>query len=739
MASRTSKSLDLSTPLQYLKGVGPAKASAFARKGVVRLQDALYYFPRRYEDRRRLCSPKDLATLPEGIQVTVLGRIERHREIPLRGRKQTLFEMVVMGESGDLLTCTWFSTYKGMKEKFAPGSWAIFQGSLKKYRGAPQIVHPDVEILSAKPLEGKIQSPTSLHWGRVVPIYSRSEKLSQKFIREILRACLDIGLPFVKDLLPARILEQYQFPRIAEALEEMHFPKEIPLTEVQKTADLPAAIRRLIFEEFFKFQMLLLMDRSGTKAEPSTPIQIKGQLAEKLRKILPYKLTQSQEKVIGEVLQNIQKPIAMNRIVQGDVGSGKTFVAFFAAAEALDNGMQVAFMAPTEILAEQHFIQAQKLFEPLGIAVSLLTGSLTKSEKEATQQKIRSGQSQFVIGTHALIQDAVDWKNLGFVIIDEQHRFGVRQRTALKEKTKIFPHILTMTATPIPRSLALTVFGELDVSTIDELPPGRQEILTKVIKGAERNRLYNLIKKEAEEKRQSYIVYPLVADSDKEGMEKIKSVEAEFLRLKEGPLAGLRVAMVHGQMKSEDRNQIMRAFKDHQYDVLLSTTVIEVGVDVPNATVMAVENAERFGLSQLHQLRGRVGRGTQKSFCVLVTDSPPPGVIRAAGASAEEEGVEDESPWVRLWALEKSSNGFEIAEQDLKLRGPGDFFGTKQSGSPTFQLADLSRDAELLESARREALAIHKDDPNLEKTENKNLGDWFRSVLEEASIALKSG
>jgi ATP-dependent DNA helicase RecG len=504
----------------------------------------------------------------------------------------------------------------------------------------------------------------------------------------------------------------------------------------------------LIFEEFFKFQLVLLMDRTGIQPEPAIPLRIRGTLQQAIRKNIPYRLTNAQEKAITEVLQDLQKTTAMNRIVQGDVGSGKTFVAFFAACEAIENGCQVALMAPTEILAEQHFQNARRVFEGTGIGVELLTGSFSKAEKAAVQEKVRNGSAQLVIGTHALIQESVDWKRLSMAIIDEQHRFGVRQRAALKEKAPpgTFPHILTMTATPIPRSLALTVFGELDVTTIDELPPGRQEIVTKVIRGSDRDRLYKLIRREADEKRQSYIVYPLVNASEKEGMEKIRSVEEEFARLGAGPLAGLRVAMVHGQMPGEERNDIMRRFKAHEFDVLISTTVIEVGVDVPNATVMAVENSERFGLSQLHQLRGRVGRGSNKSYCVLVTESAPSAraglaPLRSAGATSEssEEGIEEESPWIRLQVLEKSRSGFDIAEQDLKLRGPGDFFGTKQSGSPTFRLADLSRDARLLELAREEAHRVYDKDPSLVAPENAALGRWFRSVLDDAAVTLKSG
>ncbi len=741
MASSTSKKISLATPLQYLKGLGPARASAFARKGIHTLQDALYYFPRRYEDRRRLCEPRDLISLSEGTQVTVVARIERQREIPIRGRG-LMFECVAMGEQGDLLTLTWFRTYKGLKEKMPVGHWAIFQGALKKFRGAPQIVHPDIELLKTKPLAKTIESPASLHWGRVVPIYSRSEKLSQKFIRETLHQVLETALPLTEDLIPLAIRERNGLPPLAETLNALHFPLEIPNLEAAHADQLSPFVRRLVFEEFFKFQLVLLMDRAGLEPEPASPITVKGHLQRRLRKNLPYTLTNAQERSIAEVLVDLQKKHAMNRIVQGDVGSGKTFVALFSAAEVIESGGQVALMAPTEILAEQHFQNAAKLFGETGVEVVLLTGSLNTAAKKTAAEKIRSGKAGLVVGTHALIQESVSWHNLNLAIIDEQHRFGVRQRTALKEKAPAgtFPHILTMTATPIPRSLALTVFGELEVTTIDELPPGRQVILTKVLKGAERDRLYKLLRKEVDEKRQAYIVYPLVSDSDKEGMEKIRSVESEFQRLSAGPLSGLRLAMVHGQMNGEERNAIMRAFKNHEYDILISTTVIEVGVDVPNATVMAIENAERFGLSQLHQLRGRVGRGQHKSYCVMVTDSPPPGIIRHSEAVADsEEGVEEESPWVRLLVLEKSSSGFDIAEHDLKLRGPGDFFGTKQSGSPSFRLADLQRDAKLLELARQEAQALHRADPGLVLPEHRALGVWFKKALEDAAQNFKSG
>jgi ATP-dependent DNA helicase RecG len=738
VASNISKKVTLETPLQFLKGVGPQRSKLFARKGVVTIGDALIFFPRRYEDRRRLCQPKDLDVLPENQQVTVLARIEQAREIPLRQGKR-LFEVVCMGENADLLTLTWFHTFKGQKEKFAQGQWIVATGPLKKYRGAPQIVHPDLEFLKERPKDN-VSTFKSLHWGRLTPIYSRTEGLSQKIIREVMHLALETGLPLEVDFLPKSIKQKFHLPNLPDAVREMHFPEDVaPNREELNPEQLHPAIRRFVFEEFFKFQLVLLMDRTGIKPEPGLPVTIKNRAAQKVRKNIPYKLTNAQERVIAEVLGDLQRSTAMNRIVQGDVGSGKTFVAFLLLAEAAENGIQGAFMAPTEILAEQHFQTAKKLFEGTEIGVGYLAGSLTKAEKQNAVEKIKSGEWSIVIGTHALIQESVEWKNLGFAVIDEQHRFGVRQRAYLKERAPKgkFPHILTMTATPIPRSLALTVFGELAVSTIDELPPGRTDIATKVIKGGERQRLYNLIHKEVAAGRQAYLVYPLVSDSDKEGMEKMKSVESEIKRLSDGPLKGLRLAMVHGQLKGEERNSLMRAFKNREYDVLVATTVIEVGVDVPNATVMAIENAERFGLSQLHQLRGRVGRGSEKSYCVLVTDTPPPEVLQRH--FNPEEGVEDESPWIRLRVMERTQNGFEISEEDLRLRGPGDFLGTKQSGSPTFQLADLSRDMKLLELAREEAHKTYDRDPSLELPEHAGLKKFFHSVIEEASSALKSG
>lgn len=735
--SNTARAPELSTPLQFLKGVGPARSAYFARKGLISILDALYYFPRRHEDRRKLFSPADLAAMPEGTMVTVAAEIRGSREIPLRNRRQKMLE-VRTADGGSELQLTWFNSYKGLKEKFPAGAWGIFTGALKRYRGLPQIAHPDAEILDSRPDPERILGK-SLHWGRIAPIYPRTEGLSQKLIREVLSAALEAGLPLVEDLLPEELRARHKLPGIREALAEMHFPKEMPRLDVVKTEDLPPALRRLIFEEFFKFQLVLLMDREGIKPEPGIPLQIRNRLATKLRGHLPYKLTQAQERAIAEILADLQKPTAMNRILQGDVGAGKTLVAFLVAAEAAENGMQTALMAPTEILAEQHFRNAEKLFKNSGIGVGFLAGSLSRAEKQAAHEKIRSGEWSLVIGTHAIIQEAVDWKNFGLAIIDEQHRFGVRQRAYLKEKAPKgkFPHILTMTATPIPRSLALTVFGELAVSTLDELPPGRQPIVTKVLRGSDRERLYALVKREAEAGRQAYIVYPLVNDSDKEGMEKLKSVEAEVVRLQAGPLAGLRVGSVHGQMSADAIQNRMRAFQAREFDVLVATTVIEVGVDIPNATVMAVENAERFGLAQLHQLRGRVGRGEHKSYCVLVTESPPPGAVPQANES--DEGAEYESPWTRLLVLEASQDGFHISEQDLKLRGPGDFFGTKQSGSPTFQLADLQRDMGLLELARQEARALFAQDPKMEAPEHRPLRAYFQTILAQAAATLKSG
>jgi ATP-dependent DNA helicase RecG len=731
--SSTAKARALSpaSSVQYLKGVGPAKALALQKKGIFTLNDILYFFPLRYEDRRRLCTPQDLIRLEEGSSVTVLAEIQRVRDIPLRGKKQMLLEAIASAD-GALLTLTWFRSFPGLKEKLQKGGWTIIQGILKKYRGAPQIVHPELEYLSSLPQDRKV--PATLHWGRVVPLYSRFEKISQRSLRELTYGVLRSMQKQVRETLPEDLRKRLSLPALHESLWEMHFPSELPKEDPQTTEDLTPAVRRLIFEEFFRFQLVLLKEGARTKNFPGLVITPKGKMAQLLRKALPYGLTNAQERAIADVLGDLQRPTAMNRIVQGDVGSGKTNVAFFSALECIENGFQVALMAPTEVLAEQHYENAKKFLSPLGINVALLVGSKTRSEKEELYAGIGNGSLNFIVGTHALIQEKVPWKTLSLVVIDEQHRFGVKQRAALRERHS--PHILTMTATPIPRSLALTVFGELSVSTIDELPPGRQEIVTKALSGKERSRVYNLIRQEAEHGRQIYIVYPLVEDSDKEGMERVRSAEAEFQRLKAGPLQGISMALVHGQMPQEERNSAMLAFKRGEFSVLVATTVIEVGVDVPNATVMIVENAERFGLSQLHQLRGRVGRGQWKSYCVLVTESPPPEILNRHGS---EEGVEEESPWVRLRLLEKTRSGFELSEADLRLRGPGDFFGTKQSGSPTFRLADLSRDQKLLESARMEAESLLFSDPDLAAPEHQGLRLWFDEAAAKAAGWMQSG
>lgn len=743
--SEKSSTSKLEAPLRFLKGIGPQRASYFARKGIVSLRDALYYFPRKYEDRRRVYAPRELDKIPEGQHVSVIANISDKREQPLRGGKQKMLTVRARGVDAGQISLTWFHVFKGLSEKYPVGRWGVFSGILKRYQGQAQLSHPDVEILPESFIPGgdvKLEK-SSLHWGRIVPIYSRTEGLTQKLIREVIWQSLEQGLPLLPEILPASVMERQKLVSIDKAIRNIHFPEnQIPDRQVTESAALDPAIRRLIFEEFFKFQLVLLMDRSELKPEKGFDLSIKNKLARQARKNLPFTLTNEQEKVISEILTDLQNPIAMNRILQGDVGSGKTIVALLTMIEAAENGFQSALLVPTEILAEQHYLNALKLLKDTGIEAGYLSGSLTKAQKAEAQEHIKSGKWKIIIGTHAIIQESISWKNLAYAVIDEQHRFGVKQRGYLKDRAPkgYFPHILTMTATPIPRSLALTVFGELAVSTIRERPPGRQEILTKVLAGKERERLYKLLRKEVDAGHQGYIVYPLVTDSEKEGMEKMRSVESEFSRLSEGPLSGMRIGMVHGQMPAAERQQRMQEFKEKKYDVLVATTVIEVGVDVPNATVMGIENAERFGLSQLHQLRGRVGRGTAKSYCVLITDAPTPAALAAIQARAgnEDEGY-DESPWTRLEILEKSQDGFFLSEEDLKIRGPGDFFGTAQSGSPSFQLADLNRDTEILEAARSEAQEVFRKDPKLQLPEHGGFKKYFDSVIEEAARALKSG
>lgn len=737
-ASSPSKSPlpSIDSKLQVLAGVGPKKAALFERKGIFTLRDAAEHFPYRYEDRRQLFAPSELVNLPEGALVSVAARLTGIREVPLRHKRRKMVEAWLENESqsGQSLVrvrCLWFNSYPGLLPYLRSLHSVVATGQIKFFRHQPQITHPELEARQSA------DEHKSLHWGRIVPIYSTTSGITQRAFREVISQALKIVLPLLQDDLPDYIRSKYKLIPFTQAIAELHFPREMHAGDPEISAE---SRRTLIFTEFFKFQLLMLQERKLQEHYESLPLIRRETLANRARATLPFQLTSAQERAIDEILRDLQQAKPMHRLVQGDVGCGKTLVALISCAEAIENQWQCALMTPTETLAEQHYLSAKALFDPLGIKIDLLTGSIKAKERRAVLDRIATGTTALVIGTNAIIQESVVWRNLHLAIVDEQHRFGVKQRLALRNRQqgKFTPHLLTMTATPIPRSLALTVFGDLDVSNINQLPANRKKIATKVLPGAERRKLYNLIHREAKLGRQSYIVYPLVESSEAEGMEHLRSVESEFSRLQGGPLLGLRVACLHGRTATEERQSIMAQFKAGAYDVLLSTTVIEVGVDVPNATVMAIENAERFGLSQIHQLRGRVGRGEYESYCVLVTDIPAPTETEFPRFFSEAIEVPS-ATWKRLRVLENSQDGFVIAEEDLKLRGPGDFLGTKQSGAPSFRLADIERDRVLLESARLAAQELLRSDPLLNSEKHQNLQAFCRRTHARLGETIHSG
>ena len=694
--------------------------------GLVRIIDALYYFPFRYEDRRKIFSPFQLQQVKEGSLVSIQGKIERVRSFYTSKRKKIL-ELIVTDAQGGVAQCIWFHGTASMQKNFEELSTATFTGKLYSKHPYFQLVHPDVD----KTLEKK-----SIHWGCIVPIYPSTKGLNQRTLRTILHSAQVQGLSLLTDPLPTYLCKRYNFPSLCQAIRNLHYPNAVSEISVEPSP----ALKRLIFEEFFQFQLSLCWEQTMLAKDKALSIS-KEYSGPHIP--LPFSLSQSQEKALAEILEDMKREKPMHRILQGEVGCGKTIVALLSLLAAIENGYQGVLMVPTETLAEQHYNTIQFLLKDLPISTCLLTGSTKKKEKEKTYQEIQAGKLQLVVGTHALIQEKLSWSSLGLAVIDEQHRFGVHQRNILRNKSeeKKVPHLLTMTATPIPRSLALTYFGELSITTIEEIPPGRLPIKTKVIHASERQKLYNLIKKEANLGHQSYLVYPLIEDSEKENMQKMLSVEQEFKRLSKEALRELRIGMLHSKTPLEKQQKTMQAFLNKELDVLLSTTIIEVGIDVPNATVMAIENAERFGLSQLHQLRGRVGRSNKQSYCVLVTDMKAPQGERKKEYvfSDAQDNMNYGESWKRLKVIEENYNGFLIAEEDLKLRGPGEFLGTRQSGLPFFYLADMKRDQEILENARKEAKAIWEKDPELHFPEHQKLRQHHKEFLSSRKKLLHSG
>jgi ATP-dependent DNA helicase RecG len=661
--------------VQYLKGVGPQRARLLARLGIMTVGDLLFHVPRRHEDRTR-CRP--LKAYQDGEPATVEGEVAAVQETRARSGI-TVLRAALRGRWG-LFYAVWFNQ-PYLKRVLKAGSRLTVTG---KVRHGPYA--PEIQVTEFETGEGE----EGLNSGRIVPIYPLTEKLSQRILRAIVHQALSEAgtLP---EILPSRILKEHELEERHRVLFALHFPGSM--------AEAEEARRRLVFEELFLLQLAILRRRQKVIArEKPHRYGVDGEKVTALKESLPFTLTQEQERAWREISGDMEKVRPMQRLLQGDVGAGKTVVAVLALAKAAENGLQAALMAPTEILAEQHYLSLRTFFKPAGIKAALLTGSLKREQRLTTLKAIAAGEVEVVVGTHALIQEEVEFRRLGLTVIDEQHRFGVRQRSLLRAKGNC-PDILVMTATPIPRTLALTLYGDLDLTVIGALPPGRQPVKTVWLKPAEKARLYRLVRSEIEKGRQAYFVCPLIEDSEQLSAQAALKLAEEL----EPVFPGFNVGLLHGRMKLEEREQVMAAFRDNKINILVATTVVEVGVDVPNATLMAVFDADRFGLAQLHQLRGRVGRSDHASYCILVAGRTTPEAVK------------------RIKALTGLGDGFALAEEDLRLRGPGEFFGTRQSGIPELKIADLLRDHVILETTRREAQRFLLEDPDLSSPAGRNL------------------
>jgi ATP-dependent DNA helicase RecG len=689
----------LATPLRYLKGVGPRRAADLERAGLLTIEDLLYRFPIRYEDRSRL---QPIASLRPGLPASIAGRILSCGVRSTRRPGFRIFEALV-GDASGALRAVWLNQ-PFLRDVLAVGQTAVFFGAVEARGQGLQLTNPQFEILDeVLDEEGAGTRAETIHTGRIVPVYEKTGAVTPKMQRRLVHDALERLPPDLPDPLPETIRRGPRIPTRYASLQATHFPPDgTSLGELNRFETPPQ--RRLIFEEAFQFQVGVLARRATAAEERKpTPVRVDDRIRESARCVLPFRLTGGQRRALKEIVDDLQRPQPMNRLLQGDVGAGKTIVALLAALVVMENGLQVAFMAPTEILAEQHFLNISRLLQPSRFRVALLTGATSAPVRRERRAEIEAGAVPLVVGTHALVQGDVAFRALGLVIIDEQHRFGVLQRATLRQKG-LHPDVLVMTATPIPRTLALTVYGDLDVSVIRDLPAGRVPVRTLAKPESRRDEIYRIVRRELAAGRQAYVVYPLVEESAKIDL---KAATAMADTLAHEVFPEYRVGLVHGRMKAEAKDRVMRAFAAAELQVLVSTTVIEVGIDVANATVMLVEHAERFGLSQLHQLRGRVGRGGGESYCFLVYQPP----------------LSDEAR-DRLKTMTDTTDGFEIAERDLRLRGPGDFFGTRQAGVPTFRMIDLARDRDLFELARREAERWFDRAPRTPASVDKLVANW---------------
>jgi ATP-dependent DNA helicase RecG len=684
-------SISLQTEARMVKGVGPQRAELLAKRGIFTLEDLLNYLPFRYEDRLHFSRIKDVQ--PNGVY-TLRARVMSGQAVRGMYGRDAIYHLLVQDESGSL-PCKFF--HGGYLEgRLKPGQELILHGKVEidKLRPARyEMVNPQIEVLGA----GEVDST---EMGRIVPIYEAIGTFGTRMIRRAVYATLQNLDPNIPDILPPALRERLRYPSRRDALICAHFPAQGESLEALNFFRSPAQ-QRLIFEEFFLYQLSLAVRRKTIRKENAIAFHVReDKVRRALKRILPFKPTNAQKRVLAEIAADLEKPAPMNRLLQGDVGSGKTIVALQTAVIATENGCQTALMAPTEILAVQHYLSARRILAPGGYTVELLISGLKSAEKAAALERIRSGEARLVIGTHALIEDNVEFQRLGFVAIDEQHRFGVLQRKKLMDKAASHghaPHVLVLTATPIPRTLSLTLYGDLEVSLLDELPPGRTPIETRTTSEKHLPGVWEFLRREVKAGHQGYIVYPVIEESKLE----LKAAIEEYQRLSKTVFPELKLGLLHGRLSSEEKEDVMLKFRRNEVQILVATTVVEVGVDVPNATVMIIEHSERFGLAQLHQLRGRIGRGAARSHCVLVAPYR----------------MSDDAR-VRLETMVRTTNGFEIAETDLQIRGPGEFFGTRQSGELGFHVANPLRDRELLELARKEAFSIVEDPGQKDSLQN---------------------
>ena len=675
-------SLSLDAPVTALAGIGPRRGPLLKQKGIETLEDLLYYLPFRYENRIRFTP---IGELRPGVVTCVQAEVLTAGLVRYRRSRRRAFHAAVGDQSGILYAKWFYGDY--LVRVFRPGQRVVLYGKVEEdpYRpGQLQMLQPQHEILSGGREPDSGEPVDSTESGRLVPIYEAAGPVTSRMFRRLVFEALGRLPASFPDPLPPSLLRQYGFPDRRAALARAHFPeKDTPLDALE--AFRTPAQQRLIYEEFFFLQLGLALRRQRARQTPGISLPVSDAAREAIKKILPFHPTAAQKRVLKEIAADIEQPVPMNRLLQGDVGSGKTIVAFEAAILAMENGHQVALMAPTEILAAQHYLYACQRFAPTRYRLGLLVSDLPAKEKKQTRDDLSAGDLDFIVGTHALLEPDIQFHRLGLVIVDEQHRFGVMQRLELIRKGRhaaAHPHVLVMTATPIPRTLALTLYSDLDMSVLDEMPPGRAPIETRWVEDTAARGVWDFARKQAAAGRQAYIVYPVIEESKRE----LKAATKEYERLSKEVFPGLRVGLLHGRLRGEEKAGVMRAFARGELDLLVSTTVIEVGVDVPNATVMVIEHAERFGLAQLHQLRGRIGRGRHASTCILMTPAE-------VGEVARE----------RLETLAQTQDGFKIAELDLKLRGPGEFLGTRQHGYLSFRIANLLRDHELLARAKQDA------------------------------------